>query len=100
MKQELERVKSAMVQVKTIQDKDKRQRVNVQVAERFISSAIWNPGEPKKRKSGQDDSEVKTKKAKWLFVSKKCLRLSRDVGMMKMEQCIFFRASCWSKTFQ
>lgn len=65
VKQELERVKSAMVQVKSIQDKDKRQRVNIPAAERFISSAIWNPGESKKRKSGPDDSGVQSKKAKW-----------------------------------
>ena len=51
VKLELERVKAAMVQVKTIQDRDKRGRVDTQAAKRFVESGIWNPGEAKKRKS-------------------------------------------------
>ena len=64
VKLELERVKSAMVQVKTVQDKEKRNRVNVDAAERFIASAIWNPGEAKKRKSDVAETEETTKRPK------------------------------------
>jgi hypothetical protein len=53
-----------MVQVKTVQDKEKRNRVNVDAAERFIASAIWNPGEAKKRKSDVAGTEETTKRPK------------------------------------
>ena len=56
MKLELDRVKASMVQVKTIQDRDKRARVDTEAAKRFVESGIWNPGEAKKRKSEPNQS--------------------------------------------
>ena len=56
MKLELDRVKASMVQVKTIQDRDKRARVDTEAAKRFVESGIWNPGEAKKRKSETNQS--------------------------------------------
>ena len=59
-------MKSAMVQVKSIQDKDKRNRVDVGAAKRIVSSGIWNPGEPKKRHSdaGSQEDEAPSKRSK------------------------------------
>ena len=56
VKQELDRVKAAMVQVKTIQDREKRNRVDTEAAKRFVESGIWNPGETKLKRSAQDSS--------------------------------------------
>ena len=57
---ELDRVKASMVQVKTIQDRDKRAQVNTDAAKRFVESGIWNPGEAKKRQneSSQNNSDA------------------------------------------
>jgi hypothetical protein len=37
--------------VKQIGDREKRNRVDVGAAKRFVESGIWNPGDPKKRRA-------------------------------------------------
>ena len=77
VKSELERVKSAMLRLKQIQDKSKRGQVDQAAAKRFITSGLWKPGEAKakqghkgaegnKRHSGESDRTASdnTKKAK------------------------------------
>ena len=47
VKSELERVKSAMIRLKQIQDKPKRGQVDQAAAKRFVASGLWKPGETK-----------------------------------------------------
>ena len=57
MKSELERVKSAMLRLKQIQDKPKRGHVDQAAAKRFIASGLWLPGEAKAKQSHKKGAE-------------------------------------------
>jgi len=55
VKNELDRVKAAMMRCKEIQDKAKRAKVDQKAAKRMVASGLWNPGEAKHK--GQDGTE-------------------------------------------
>lgn len=54
IKAELDRVRSYMARAKQVHDKKTMPRVDKEAAERFVTSGLWEPGQPKLRKSSGD----------------------------------------------
>lgn len=61
VKVELDRVKNAMMRLKEIQDKAKRNPVDGQAAKRLVKGSLW---QPKKRTNDAPDDVEKSKKSK------------------------------------
>ena len=59
VKDELERVKAAMLKAKEIQDREKRNKVDAPAAKRFVKNSLWQP-----KKRPEDSEATKSKKFK------------------------------------
>ena len=59
VKDELDRVKAAMLKAKEIQDREKRNKVDAPAAKRFVKNSLWQP-----KKKTEDNEAPKSKKFK------------------------------------
>ena len=59
VKDELDRVKAAMLKAKEIQDREKRAKVDAPAAKRFVKNSLWQP-----KKKTEDTEAPKSKKFK------------------------------------
>lgn len=57
IKDELQRVKAAMLKWQQVKDRDKRPTVNVEAAKRFVRSGLYDPSIPNKKTKFDDNSE-------------------------------------------
>ena len=61
VKDELDRVKAAMLKAKEIQDRAKRTKVDAPAAKRFVKNSLW---QPKKKTEDTEEDKPRSKKSK------------------------------------
>ena len=64
VKFELDRAKQAMLRLKQIQDKKKRNPVDSQAAKRLVKGSLWVPKDDKKRSKETDEEDSSSSKKK------------------------------------
>ena len=62
VKNELDRVRSYIARAKQVHDKQSMPRVDKEAAERFVTSGLWEPGQPKLKPSSSGKKANKRKR--------------------------------------